>query len=156
RPAASGRWRLRSPARARRPVVHQSPCDRALPDRRQPWSVVLSRRSTNPKTSRQQTRRSRERARDSWPKLDQTTRARRPAFGYSSRVADQRLVERLRAARRILVFTGAGVSTASGIPDYRGPNGVWKHRRPVYYDAFMSSEAARVEYWDFKLESWAV
>lgn len=62
----------------------------------------------------------------------------------------------LRAARRTLVVTGAGISTASGIPDFRGPGGVWTRRRPVYYDAFMSSEAARVEYWDFKLETRAL
>jgi len=66
------------------------------------------------------------------------------------------LVEQLRASRRILVFTGAGISTASGIPDFRGPNGVWKRRRPVLYEEFLASEAARVEYWDFKLESWEV
>jgi NAD-dependent protein deacetylase/lipoamidase len=71
-------------------------------------------------------------------------------------VADSRLVQHLRAAQRILVFTGAGISTASGIPDFRGPQGVWKRRQPVYYDDFMSSEAARVEYWEFKLESWAI
>src|SRR5262249_31457999 len=58
----------------------------------------------------------------------------------------------LARAQRILVLTGAGISTASGIPDFRGPGGVWTRRRPVYYDAFMSSEAARVEYWNFKLE----
>ena len=65
----------------------------------------------------------------------------------------ERLVSLLRTANRILVFTGAGVSTASGIPDFRGPGGVWERRRPVYYDEFMSSEDARIEYWDFKLES---
>jgi NAD-dependent deacetylase len=64
------------------------------------------------------------------------------------------LVGLLRGARQILVFTGAGVSTGSGIPDFRGPQGVWKRRQPVYYDDFMSSEAARIEHWDFKLEGW--
>jgi NAD-dependent protein deacetylase/lipoamidase len=71
-------------------------------------------------------------------------------------MADQRLVERLAAAQRILIFSGAGVSTASGIPDFRGPNGVWTRRRPVYYDEFLASEAARVEYWDYKLETWDI
>ena len=55
-----------------------------------------------------------------------------------------------------MVFTGAGVSTGSGIPDFRGPNGVWKRRRPVYYEQFLASEEARIEYWDYKLESWEV
>jgi len=65
-----------------------------------------------------------------------------------------RLVELLRAARRILVFTGAGISTGSGIPDYRGPNGVWKSRRPVYFQDFLRSHEARVEYWNQKVEGW--
>lgn len=69
---------------------------------------------------------------------------------------DTGLIEHVRASRRILVFTGAGVSTASGIPDFRGPGGVWTRRRPVYFDQFLASEAARVEYWDFKTESWEV
>ena len=64
------------------------------------------------------------------------------------------LVELLRGAERILVFTGAGVSTGSGIRDFRGPQGVWKTRQPVYYENFLASEAARVEYWDQKLEAW--
>jgi len=56
------------------------------------------------------------------------------------------LPDLLRDARRILVFTGAGISTASGIRDYRGPQGVWKTRDPVYYQDFMASEEARIEY----------
>lgn len=60
----------------------------------------------------------------------------------------------LRDANRIMIFTGAGVSTGSGIPDFRGPNGVWTRRKPVYYEEFMSSEAARIEHWDYKLEAW--
>jgi NAD-dependent deacetylase len=60
----------------------------------------------------------------------------------------------LRKAQCILVFTGAGVSTGSGIPDFRGPQGVWKKRKPVYYQDFMSSESARIEHWEFKLEGW--
>ena len=64
--------------------------------------------------------------------------------------------ERLRASRRILIVSGAGVSTASGIPDFRGPGGVWTRRRPVYYDEFLASEAARIEYWDYKLETWEI
>jgi len=55
-------------------------------------------------------------------------------------------------ARRILVFTGAGISTGSGIPDFRGPQGVWKRRQPVYFDEFMASEQKRVEYGEYKEE----
>lgn len=69
---------------------------------------------------------------------------------------DPHFADILRTARSILIVTGAGISTASGIPDYRGPHGVWKRRRPVYYDEFLASEEARVEYWDFKLESWEI
>jgi NAD-dependent deacetylase len=64
------------------------------------------------------------------------------------------LVDHLRTANQILVFTGAGISTASGIPDFRGPQGVWTRRQPVYFHDFMTSEAARVEHWDYKLEGW--
>ncbi|MBI4349663.1 MAG: Sir2 family NAD-dependent protein deacetylase [Elusimicrobia bacterium] len=60
----------------------------------------------------------------------------------------------LREARRVLVFTGAGLSTGSGIPDFRGPQGVWTRRKPVYFQEFLASEEARAEHWDYKLEGW--
>ena len=64
------------------------------------------------------------------------------------------LVQLLRDADRVLVFTGAGVSTGSGIRDFRGPQGVWRERQPVYFQDFMSSATARIEYWDQKCQAW--
>jgi len=62
------------------------------------------------------------------------------------------LVGLLRDAHRILVFTGAGISTGSGIPDFRGPQGLWKQYQPVYFDEFKASEERRVEYWRGKAD----
>ena len=63
-----------------------------------------------------------------------------------------RFVELLTRAERVLAFTGAGISTASNIPDFRGPDGVWRTRTPVPLPEFARSEEARVEYWSWKLE----
>ena len=65
----------------------------------------------------------------------------------------EELTELIRLSSKILVFTGAGVSTGSGIPDFRGPNGLWKRRKPVYFSDFLQSEEARIEHWDYKLEA---
>ncbi len=60
----------------------------------------------------------------------------------------------IRTSSRILVFTGAGISTPSGIPAFRGKGGIWTTRQPVYYQDFMARKEARVEYWEYKLELW--
>jgi NAD-dependent deacetylase len=51
-------------------------------------------------------------------------------------------------ARRMVVFTGAGVSTESGIPDFRSPGGVWSQMKPIYFQEFVASEARRREAWE--------
>jgi NAD-dependent protein deacetylase/lipoamidase len=53
-----------------------------------------------------------------------------------------RFIEQLRVSKRILIFCGAGVSTASGIPDFRGPGGVWTRRRPVEYLCLLGTRSA--------------
>jgi len=59
-------------------------------------------------------------------------------------VALARLIDE---ARRAVVFTGAGISTESGIPDFRSPGGIWTQMAPIYFDDFLASEAARRETW---------
>lgn len=68
----------------------------------------------------------------------------------AAQVAD--LAGAVRAAGRVLAFTGAGMSTASGIPDFRGPGGQWTRRRPVLFQDFVASEAARRAHWQYKAE----
>jgi len=62
------------------------------------------------------------------------------------------IAQKIGEAGKNVVFTGAGISTESGIPDYRSKGGIWDKFRPVYFDEFMSSREARVEYWRRKAE----
>ncbi len=60
--------------------------------------------------------------------------------------------ELLRNTARMVAFTGAGISTESGISDFRSPGGVWERHRIVTYQEFVSSAEARREYWVMKRE----
>ena len=57
------------------------------------------------------------------------------------------IAEKIKQGGKNVVFTGAGISTESGIPDYRSQGGIWDKFRPVYFDEFMSSRDSREEYW---------
>jgi NAD-dependent deacetylase len=57
------------------------------------------------------------------------------------------LARLIRQAQRVVVFTGAGISTESGIPDFRSPGGVWTRMAPIDFGDFLASESARIETW---------
>lgn len=57
------------------------------------------------------------------------------------------LTDWIRASRRLVSFTGAGISTDSGVPDFRSPGSPWLTNRPIPFDQYMASEAARLEAW---------
>jgi NAD-dependent deacetylase len=58
-----------------------------------------------------------------------------------------KIAKKIKQGGKNVVFTGAGISTESGIPDYRSQGGIWDKFRPVYFDEFMSSKDSREKYW---------
>lgn len=66
----------------------------------------------------------------------------------------ERLAQWIIASKRTVVFAGAGLSTESGIPDFRSPGGVWDRYNPedFYFQNFVSSEASREKYWEMATE----
>ena len=66
------------------------------------------------------------------------------------------LVEFIHQYPRLLVLTGAGISTDSGIPDYRDQQGQWKRQQPVQHPDFMRCEHTRKRYWGRSLVGWPV
>ena len=66
------------------------------------------------------------------------------ASGNGEIAALRRLIA---ASERVVALTGAGISTESGIPDFRSPGGVWTRMKPITYQDFIGSEAARLEDW---------
>ena len=59
----------------------------------------------------------------------------------------ERLGDMIAAASTIIPFTGAGISTECGIPDFRSPGGLWTRNRPISFDEFIASQEARDEAW---------
>lgn len=66
----------------------------------------------------------------------------------------EKIASKLSEGGKNVFFTGAGISTESGIPDYRSQGGLWQKYQPVYFDDFMSDRSARVEYWRRQVESY--
>ena len=60
----------------------------------------------------------------------------------------EQLADLIARAENILVFTGAGISTESGIPDFRSPGGVWSKMSPIYFQDFVASRDQRREAWN--------
>jgi len=77
----------------------------------------------------------------------------RPAFEEQYMItpdletAVTRLRELIDVAKVVVPFTGAGISTECGIPDFRSPGGIWTKNRPIRFDEFLSSQEARNEAW---------
>lgn len=66
--------------------------------------------------------------------------------------SNEKIADWLGGSSCAVAFTGAGISTESGIPDFRSPGGIWMRHKPVMYDDFLRSREARVLYWRTRME----
>jgi NAD-dependent deacetylase len=66
------------------------------------------------------------------------------------------LAQLLRESHRGVIFTGAGISTESGIPDFRSPGGLWTRMKPIQYQDYIASESVRQESWKRRFENGSV
>ncbi|MCP3940977.1 MAG: sigma factor regulator FecR [Desulfobacteraceae bacterium] len=64
----------------------------------------------------------------------------------------KQVVQKILKANQVVLFTGAGISTESGIPDYRSQGGIWDKFQPIFFDNFMSKKKARIQYWEQRLD----
>jgi NAD-dependent deacetylase len=83
--------------------------------------------------------------------IQKDLKTRRQAMSDIDRLADM-----IRESNRIVVFTGAGISTESGIPDFRSPGGIWTKYQPIEFSDFISSEDKRRESWRMKFATESV
>ncbi|MFC6634679.1 NAD-dependent protein deacetylase [Microbulbifer taiwanensis] len=74
----------------------------------------------------------------------------------STEAAAERLATFIQRHPRLMILTGAGVSTDSGIPDYRDTDGAWKRKQPVQHREFLGSLSSRQRYWGRSLIGWPV
>ena len=64
----------------------------------------------------------------------------------------QELSNLIKNSNRIIILTGAGISTDSGLPDFRSDNGFWKSNKPIYFNDFIKSEQSRILSWKRNIE----
>ena len=76
-------------------------------------------------------------------------RGRNAAYSYARHVSVERLADLIRASAPCVVLTGAGVSTESGIPDFRSPTGIWAQYDPMEYATIEAFENDPEKVWSF-------
>ena len=72
----------------------------------------------------------------------------------SDQKAIDKIAQFLCESDRAIAFTGAGISTESGVADFRSPGGIWSRHKPVLFRDFLSSEDARRQYWEMKKDGY--